>query len=502
MSLMGVDIGMTGSKAVIFSEDGNILAKAYREYDIIYLDQEKCEWDPDVIWRAVVEIIREATSKSDDPVKALSVSVSADDVFPADENGDKLYNIISGYDMRGLEYGKLLADSIGERRFVSLTGHSPLLMPQSIHRILWFKDHEPGIFERTWKFLCLEEFFFTRLGIRPVTDYSVAARTLYFDINRRKWSDEILDVIGIPKEKLPEVVPPQTIIEEVPAKRANDLGLPEGVLAVTGGFDQACAALGAGATTPGMSALGMGTVICMSVIFDRAAESLLSKDIDYPYCNYVVDDYLFALSMSFSCGSVLKWYRDVLGAGIKKEAQRLGLDVYEYINKNLPEESSRLFLLPHFEGAQNPWWNPNSKGAVIGLTLDSNRWDIAKAIFEGVAFDLYINMNRMESMGIPIGNLRAIGGGSRSSVWLQTIVDISGRQVQTLQIDEGGCLAAAMMAGVVTGVYRSIEEAVERFVKIKETYKPNPDMHARYLKRFEIYKEIYPALAAINEQIV
>ena len=248
MSLLGIDVGTTGCKGMAFSENGQILGRYYREYRLSSPQSGWYELHGDIVWESVKEIIRHINKYEEigkDPIKALSVSVSGDEFVPIGENGEVLYPTIMSQDIRGKEEIEYLESIFTRKTLYSITG-LPTHPKYGINRIMWIKRNKPDIYRKARYFLGWEDFIYYKLGIEPVTDYSVAARFMAFDIRNKEWSEDILNAAGVNKNKLAKVVPSGTCVGYVNKKIGSELGLKEKVSVVAGGFDQACAALGAG----------------------------------------------------------------------------------------------------------------------------------------------------------------------------------------------------------------------------------------------------------------
>jgi len=266
---MGLDIGTTGTKAVIFDEEGEILSQSYREYTLLQPNPGWLELDPAQVWESVQTVIREAVKgNKGSPVKAMATSALGEAVTPIDKDGNPLYNTIIAMDIRAIPQSEWLGEKIGKKRLFEITG-MPLHPMYSINKILWFKENMPDVYKSTWKFLCWEDLFSLRLGLRPVIDYSLASRTMVFDIIKKRWSEEIMEVAGLEDKQFAEVRPSGYVIGEIPKKIAEPLGLEPEVVVATGGFDQPCAALGAGAVREGMAVVGTGTVECATPALNK-----------------------------------------------------------------------------------------------------------------------------------------------------------------------------------------------------------------------------------------
>jgi xylulokinase len=497
MSLLGIDIGTTGCKAMAFTIEGEEIAASYKEYSLIISGDGFVEYDPDEVLESVKDVIRKVNSCSavaKDPVEAFSISVPGDEALPIDKNGKALYNMICSLDSRGLKENAFINKKIGIRKLYNITGLPPSNM-YALNRVLWFKNFRNKIYGKVYKFASWDSFIFKNFGLDCVSDYSVCSRTYAFDIVNKKWSEEILNKLDIPEEFFPECLPSGKTVGVLPGQIANDLGFAKKVYGVLGGFDQICAALGSGVIKGGMAAVGIGTVECMQVIVDNPITSETMLKSNYPFSNHILDDSYICLAINFGGGSLLKWFRDNMAYEEKLEALSRKIDVYKLFDEKASKSKNPLLVYPYFEGAQTPINDPFAKGIMMGFTLGTKKEDIIMGILEGITFELKLNIDTLEKNGIKIDSLNASGGGSRSDFWLQLKADITGKPIRSLKVNEAGCLAASIIAGYGIGRYNSISEAAERIVKIKKEYYPDRKNSGYYRQRFELYKKMYPLVS-------
>ncbi|MCL6087708.1 MAG: FGGY family carbohydrate kinase, partial [Actinobacteria bacterium] len=425
-----------------------------------------------------------------DPITALSISVSGDEALPIDKNGNVLYNTIMSMDKRGDKENECINNLIGAEQVYRITGMPPDNL-YTLNRILWFKNKLPDVYENTYKFLCWEDFIFYKLGAEPSTDYSVACRTLAFDIIENKWSENIIKKVEVDISKFPDVHPSGTPVGEVSNHLLDELGFKNKIKIITGGFDQSCAALGAGVTENGMVSLGTGTMEVMQVCFNKPKFSKKMMDEGYSFNTHVLKNLYICLSLNFNGGVIFKWYRDNFGYEEKIKAREQNIEVYDLIMDSANNSNFPVLFLPYFEGAQTPWKNPFTSGTILGLTLRTKKEDIIRGIIEGITFDLRLNLEKIQESGIKIETIRVTGGGARSETWLQFKADISGKIIQKLDTDEAGCMSAAVLAGYGTGDFNSIIDTINAWVKIKKEYKPDMEKFKKYETRYLQFVDAY-----------
>ena len=495
MSLLGIDVGTTGCKAIVFALDGKALGQGYREYPHIFPQSGWVEMDSDEVWAATREAIAEAVSRAGrrDALQALAVSSQGEGVTPIAADGRPLANTIVSFDNRTRPQSEWWESELGKRKVFDITGQ-PLHPMYTINKIMWWRENQPEVFARAWKFLCYEDFTNFRLGADPVIDYSLAARTMAFDLRAERWSDEMLAAAGVEAERLAVTTPSGAVVGRVGDDMARELGLPRGVAIVTGGHDQPCGALGAGIVKPRIAMDATGTVECITPAFSELKLSDAMLESNYACYHHVAPGMYVTLAFNFTGGSLLRWYRDTLGKQEREDAEAAGMDVYEMMIGLATSGPSPVMVLPHFAVTGTPWSDPQSKGAMLGLTLATTKGDIIKALLEGVTFEMRLNLEHLERAEIVVEHLRAIGGGAKSPTWLQLKADIFNRPVSALSVSEAACLGAALLAGAAVGEYSSLDEAVSSTIRVTKTYEPNPQMAARYAERYRIYRQLYPTL--------
>ena len=498
MSILGLDIGTTGVKAVAFTTEGKPLASSYQEYHLISPEEGFLELDPMEVLAGTRKVCREvAEATTADPVSSLSISTLGEAALPVDENFEVLGNAIVGFDARGQEQKEQLAAKISNNEVFGITGHG-INSYHTLFKIMWWRDSHPEIFARTRYFLTFSDFVISRLGLEPRIDYSNAARTLSFDIHTSTWSKKILDAADL-EPIFAQPIAPGEAVGEI---GSNDFGLPEGCVVAGGLHDQSAGILGAG-ILPGESMLATGTVVCLGVRLDSHPEP--GPMIENNLCYYPTfgEGQRVSLAWNFTGGSLLKWYRDQLGADERAEAERRGVDPYEIICGELPEDPTGVFVLPHFTTAGTPSLDPRALGAILGLRLTTSRREIAKAVLEGVAYEVLLNADLMAKSGIEIERYKAIGGAAKSPVWLQLYADILNRPVVQLEVTEGAALGVALLGAHGAGrcSAKEVHEVVRNQTREGTVFEPNAQRAARYRERFEIYRDIYDTTQDLTHRI-
>jgi xylulokinase len=500
MSILGLDIGTTGVKAVVFREDGEFVTAPYREYDLKSPRHGHLELDPNEVWDAIRAVLGEAAAATtDDPIRSLATSTLGEAAVPVDEHNRPVGGAIVGFDARGEEAAAMLRKLMTDPEVFEIAGHGVNSF-HTLFKILWRREHEPDVFARTKRFLCFGDFAQACLGIDPHIDYSMASRTLAFDVRNLDWSPTILDAVGLTRDVLPPVAAPGTPLGTI---GKNDLGLPEDCVVAAGLHDQPAGILGAG-IRPGESMLATGTVICLGVRLKGIPQGDAMVENNLCYYPTAGDRQYISIAYNFTGGSLLKWYRDTLAGDELTAASEKGVDPYDVICSDLPNAPTDLLVLPHFATTGTPWLDSRALGAILGLRLTTSRKEIVKAILEGIVHEVKLNADIYAKAGVDIALYKAIGGASRSRTWMQIAADILARPVGILSVNEVAGLGAAVVGARGAGILKSDEEAdalIDRCARVVEVLEPRADNVERYAERFAIYRDLYPQTHQISHRL-
>jgi xylulokinase len=493
MSLLGIDVGTTGCKAAVFSEEGRLIAVAYEEYDVRRPQPGWAELDAVDVWERVKRTTAQAVAHAGtDTVRALAVSSLGEAMVPVTAQGQVLGPSILLFDARGEVYLEGLGRALTDERLYRINGNT-LGNNYGLTKLKWIKEHQPDLYARADKFLLWGSFVAFMAGAEALVDYSLANRTLLFDVDRRDWSDELLAWAGLDRAKLPGTVPSGTIIGRVSERIAGELGLPPGVAIVAGAHDQCANAVGCGAIQDGQAVYGMGTFICITPTFSQRREPAVMIERGLNTEHHAAPG-KYASFIYNQGGSLVKWYRDTFAAVERRQAQAAGRDIYADLIAEIPPEPSSILVLPHFTQTGPPQFISDSCGVMVGLRLETSRGDILKGILEGTTFYLKECIESLPATGIAISDFRAVGGGSKSDAWIQVCADIMGRPFVRPKVTEAGALGAAIIAGVGAGVFSSFESGVEAMVQLERTFEPDAHQQQLYAGRFEEYRKLWPWL--------
>ncbi len=497
MSLLGIDVGTSAIKVVAFEAEGGApLAIATVAYRSTFPAPGRVELDPELVWSAFLEAVPTVAADPAvrrDPVTALAFSAACDEVIAIDAVGTALGPCIMSLDTRGGDELDTVKALLPELDWYRRTG-LPWSAIHPLARILWYRRHEPEIAAKAERWLGWAEFLLMRLGLPIVTDETTAGRWLAYDLPARRWWPEVIIAAGLDERVLPEVMPPSTFIADL-GSAAGRLGLERGVVVATGAFDQICAAIGAGLAEPGDVLIGSGSwENCTIVLAGPPGEAGLDRGMTWG--RYVADRYA-GLIMNPAGGSALRWFVDQFGRDVVDMARRTGADPVAELLHSLPREPARAMFLPHLQGSHGPWRDPRSSGAVVGLTLATTREELLRAVLEGIALELRLNLEPLDGAPELSTPIRNTGGGARSPGWVQLKADVLGRPIATVTEPEPGCLGAAILAGVAAGVYSSVPAAQGRLCRLGQIVEPDPATQVHHDARFALYRTFYPAVRAL-----
>lgn len=502
MSTIGLDIGTTGCKAVIFSDDGQILSQASREYSVLTPQAGWAEQDPELVWQLTWDALSEAVAKNrKDHPKALALSVQGEAIIPVDKKGMALRHAILGMDTRTDTENRWLADNIGEENLFNQTG-MPVHTVNTLPKMLWLRNNSPDIWKKANQFLLYEDFFLFRLGGQARISHCLASRTQMYDLVAGDWSDDILVKCNIDRNKLASLAPKDGgVVGTLRKELASQLGLNNEILLVSGGHDQACAALGSGVIVDGLAMVSTGTAEVMEVAMASPVLNQTLRQGNFSVYRHVIPKLYLAMTLNHSGGMLLRWFRDTLCKWEYEQSRATGQDSYDLILAGASTVPTDLMVLPHFAGSGTPLLDTTSKGAIVGLNFATGRATIAKAILEGLTFELRLNLELLKKSGVTINQLHAVGGGAKSHLWLQLKADICQVPLRVPKVTEAACLGAAILAGVAAGACTDLKTAVNKMVHLQRTIEPNSESLHAYEQRYQIYKQMYPALIDIHRRL-
>ena len=494
MALMGIDLGSSGCKAVVFDETGTVLSSAQAPYSAKY-EGSFVEMDPEAAYAAFVSAVKEAAGSCDQTVQALAIASHGESYIPVDANNKAVGNYIMNADNRATEQSDKMEAVLGAEDIYYRCG-APIHPMFALMKIMWQKEHSVG----AARYLGFADYIACRLGLGTVTDYSLASRFMGFDVAGRCWSQWFLDAAGVAESELPVPVQAGTPIGALSEQVAATLGLPVGTIICAGGHDQPCGALGAGVIKGGNAGISAGSYECIAVSSDEPL--CTKKAYGYKlnsYCHVVPEKYV---TLAFSPGAlVVQWFVEQFCVSDAQEAQKSGISVYEFLNEKastVPHPTG-VCVTPHLVGACNPNWDVRATTVMAGLTPSVSRHAVYKSIFEGIACELALNARAIGEVAGEIGEFLISGGGANYPFSVELRAALTGKPISRLKTSEAVCQGAAMLAGIGAGVFKDCSQAVESMVSTVSKILPSADLAKQYRVQTERYATLFDGLSAFRE---
>lgn len=491
MFLAGLDIGSTGCKITVYDELGNFQHKFYCDYPVSRNIGEH-EVSAEHIFDGVKKVIGEAGKICCD-IKAIGITSFGESCVLLDSEDKPIRDVMLYTDPRGEDECKELIEKLGKEKIENITGISPHCM-YSLPKIMWIKKHHPEQYKNTKRILMMEDFITYMLTGNAMIDFSLATRSMAFDIRKLCWSSEIFNIAGIDLTLFSNPVRSGTSAGQVKSAIANELGISNNTIILPVGHDQVAAAIGAGVFDEETAVDGAGTVECITPVFNDIPESRAIHDSNYAIVPYVIPNKYVTYAFSFTGGALVSWYINNLAKFEIDKSKENGKSVFEILEASMKDEPTGILVLPHFAGAATPYMDSGSKGAIVGLTIEHNVSDLYRAMMEGVVYEMMLNMECLEKANISPKKLLATGGGASSKVWMQMKADILNMPITALDSNEAGATGCAMMAGIAVGVFKNLEDAANVMINKKETYYPREEHTLKYKKHYENYRKLYQAI--------
>jgi xylulokinase len=501
--ILAHDTGTGGDKAVITDLHGKVIHSAYQDYPLSYPRPEWVEQDPDVLWQTVAATTRQVIQESGvNPAEILGVGISAQmfNTLPVDSDCKPITPMLSWLDLRSVRQADRLMEADTSAKLFQYTGNIPTAKDVP-PKILWLKEERPDLWERTAFFFDCKEYIIYKLTGKVVTDWVGASAYFLFDPYQKVWSREACQLLGIPVEKLPPALPCTEIIGEVTEEAAKLTGLLAGTPVVNGAGDVSAAQSGAGANRDGKAHLCIGTATWVGV-----SVSTFRNDPQKPFwglSHIHPQKWVIAGEMETG-GGALMWFRDALCQEEVHQAKALGISTYEYLGKlaaDVAAGSDKLIFLPWLSGERAPVLDHYARGGFLGITMGHTKGHFARAVMEGVAYHIRWICESLEHLGIHFEAMNAIGGGCKSEIWPQIISDVTGHPLQIVEHPlEAGAMAAALTLAVGMGLYKTADD-MDDLIGIRAIVEPNRQFQSRYDELYQVYRDIYTALAPIHRQL-
>ena len=487
---LGLDIGTSGAKAIVCDGDGQIVAMALAEYPIsspqpLWSEQHPSDW-----WQGAQSAIRDVVSAVDaSQIMGIGLTGQMHGSVFLDADNQVIRPALLWNDQRTAAECAEINQRIGTQRLIEIAGN-PALTGFQAPKILWVRNHESANFARIAHIMLPKDYIRLLLSGVYATDAADAAGTLLIDLTSRDYSDEILAALEIKREWLPTVYEGPSITSHLKADVAATLGLTAGIPIIAGGGDNAAAAIGTGIIKSGVVNSSIGT---SGVVFAHSDSIALDPQGRlHTFCHSVPGAW-HMMAVTLSAGGAFGWLRNTLR---QTGASDLSYDDLTAAAANVPAGAEGLIFLPYLSGERTPHLDPLARGAFVGLTTRHGIGHMARAVMEGVTFSLRDGIEIMRELGVPTTDVRATGGGGKSPLWRQMQANIYNAPVSTLAAEEGPAYGAALLAGVGTGHFADVNDAVSRCVRVVATTQPDPAMVAKYDQIYAIYRTMYSHLSA------
>ena len=459
MSVLGIDVGTSTCKGVVLSADGKIIKKNSHNYSSKpTIENNKAYIKAEVFRDGVFNIISELALcvKDVDPIESLAISTHGETLILTDANGNALSPAILSMDRRCDEQTRILKSELGREGFYSICG-TPIHTQYPVPKIMWLKKNDKETFNKAKRYCTVQDYLHGQLGVEFAVDTSLASRFGGFDVNKRVWSDEILSVADIDKNKFSIPVQAGTIIGIIPSKIAKLLNLNDGVKVVAGGHDQPCAALAMGAVS-GKMTVSAGSYECATIVTDNPLND--KNGFKYglnSYCHVIPNKYL-TLAF-FSSGLMVNWFIEKFCAFARLEEK----SVYEVLESLAPKNPTGICFTPHVYGSMNPKWDDNAKAVISGVTGETGIGHLYRALLEGTACELNLNLQVLEELSTNINKVILCGGGTRSDLWMQIRADILNKPLLRIEGNiDVSCIGAAILAGIGNQTFENYKQAVDK----------------------------------------
>jgi xylulokinase len=493
MPVLGIDIGTSGSRALLVDDHGTIIASStsphepFRSPGPAWAEQDPADW-----WRAAQEAVRTVLTTSGvaaRDIACIGLSGQMHGAVLLDEAGEVLRPAIIWCDQRTAEECAWLDREIGSARLLELTSN-PALTNFTLTKLLWVRTHEPEIWARVRHVLLPKDYVRYRLSGAFAIDVADASGTLLLDVAARQWSREMLAATGIAADILPEVLESPAVSAHVSAAAAAATGLMAGTPIVAGAGDQAAGAVGMGITHPGAVSVTIGTSGVVFAATERPA--LDRKGRIHTFCHAIPGRW-HVMGVTQAAGLSLRWIRDQWQMGSDDAAYgRMTAEA-----ATVPPGADGVLWAPYLMGERTPHADPDVRAALLGLAASHTRAHVTRAVMEGVAFSLNDTFGIFTELDVPVTRVRVGGGGARSALWREIQAAVYGHDVETVAAEEGAAYGAAILAGVGAGVWPSVDAACDRIVRAAGVTHADPATTAVMGRRYGEYRRIYPALRSV-----
>ena len=487
-TLLGIDYGTGGCKVTALGTDGSFVGEASVEYTTYHDHPGWSEQEPQDWWGALCAVLRKLKDKGVDisSVAAAALDGSTHNAVLMDDAYRPIRRTIMWTDQRAVAECAQLRETMGDKIFnIAYQMPAPTwTLPQ----MMWLKAHEADVLARTRHVLFVKDYVRYLLTGHAATDRIEAQGTLFFDMAKMDWNEELVLQAGLNPAALPSFIAPTDVAGHVTAAAAAATGLPEGMPVVCGSSDSAVEDYGAGAVEPGDLILKLATAGNVNSM--TAAAHPHPKTLTY---SHIVPGMWYSVSATNAAALCQRWMRDTWGFAdygtMDKEAV------------TSPLGANGIFFHPYLQGERCPYWDPNLRASFTGVSIASTRGDFCRALLEGVAFSLRDCYGTLQEMDLPVTRIFLIGGGARSKLWSEIVCNVFNRPV-AVPTPGDASFGACLLAGTGIGVFSDVKDAVAKCLHVDRTIAPDPGAAAQYDKLYAVYRQIHDALAPVYGNMV
>lgn len=495
MKFLGIDLGTSSVKIIVMDENGKVIENVSKNYDVSYPHVGWAEQNPEDWWNSTKEGIKELVNggsiKAED-INGISFSGQMHGLVLLDKKDEVLMPAILWCDQRTQKQCDYLNNEFGQDKLSEYTGNKALT-GFTLPKILWVKENRPEIYKKIAHIMLPKDYISFKLTGKFSSDVSDSSGTLMFDVENRKWSKEMLDLLEIDELTLPKVYESWQVVSNVSNEAAEETGLSVKTLVVAGAGDQAAGAVGSGTVKSGVLSVVLGT---SGVVF--ACDEKFSVDKEnrlHSFCH--ANGKWHQMGVMLSAASCLQWWVDNINMDIAGDPFQKLFDEAE----KAPVGSNKLLFLPYLMGERTPHSDPNAKGSFIGLNITHKRGDMTRSILEGVCFGLRDSLEILKSLNVKVKEVRVSGGGAKSRFWRQILADIFSLNVDVINSKNGPAYGAAILASVGCGLYKTVDEACSQLINITDRVEPIKENVEKYNKIYNIYTSLYDCLKEKFEEI-
>ena len=481
--LIGIDIGTSGTKSVLFDLSGNKIAEASAEYPLYQPKNGWAEQNPDDWWAAAVKTLKSLVASADGEIVGIGLSGQMHSLVMLDEDGDVIRPAILWCDGRTAQECEDIERMLGREKLIEITAN-PALCGFTASKILWVKKNEPENFKKCRHILLAKDYVRYKLSGEFATEYSDASGMQLLDVTKRCWSEEVLKALEIDTGMLAKLCESSEVSAYTSEEASTLTGLKKGTPIAGGAGDNAAAAIGMGVCHDKDAFTTVGT---SGVVFVHTSTPKIDKKGRiHTFCAAVPSSW-HVMGVTQAAGLSLNWFR-------KNFASDISYKELDSLCNSLPIGSERLIYLPYLMGERTPLLDPDARGVFFGLSASHSTPHLARAVMEGVSYSLKDCLEVIDEVGIDANSMALCGGGGKSPLWRQMLADIYGRDISIPESDEGAALGVAILAGVAAGIYNTVEDGCEKAVRMKDKTSPRAESTEEYMKYYQIYGELYPVL--------